>query len=124
MRRLLTSIASFDSWHRRAVGAILAAGAVLLLATALRTPQVRGAWGEQSLRRIVEISGLKARCDFDDQQTYTAADGSRFRPDMRVNRPDSRVVFVDAKAPLAAILDAYKTARIRHTVWSHANAHR
>ncbi|MDF1489118.1 DNA recombination protein RmuC [Tessaracoccus caeni] len=81
----------------------------LSLATALRTPQVRGAWGEQSLRRIVEISGLTARCDFDDQQTYTASDGSRFRPDMRVNLPDSRVVFVDSKVPLAAILDAYNT---------------
>ncbi|HMR48346.1 MAG TPA: DNA recombination protein RmuC [Arachnia sp.] len=81
----------------------------LSLATALRTPQVRGAWGEQSLRRIVEISGLRARCDFDDQHTYTASDGSRFRPDMRVNLPDSRVVFVDSKVPLAAILDAYNT---------------
>lgn len=81
----------------------------LSLATALRTPQVRGAWGEQSLRRIVEISGLKAHCDFDDQHTYTASDGNKFRPDMRVNLPDARVVFVDSKVPLAAILDAYHT---------------
>lgn len=81
----------------------------LSLATALRTPQVRGAWGEQSLRRIVEVSGLKAHCDFDDQQTYISSDGGKFRPDMRVNLPDSRVVFVDSKVPLAAILDAYNT---------------
>lgn len=79
------------------------------LANALRAPQVRGAWGEQSLRRIVEISGMLPRCDFDDQTTYTDAAGDRQRPDMRVNLPDDRVVFVDSKAPLAAILDAYNS---------------
>lgn len=81
----------------------------LSLSTALRTPQVRGSWGEQSLRRIVEISGLTARCDFDDQTTYTSADGDRFRPDMRINLADGKVVFVDSKVPLKAVLDAYNT---------------
>ena len=81
----------------------------LSLANALRTPQVRGAWGEQSLRRIAEVSGLQNRCDFDDQTTYTGDDGNSFRPDMRVNLPDERVVFVDAKVPLAAMIDAYNT---------------
>lgn len=78
------------------------------LSTALRTPNVRGAWGEQSLRRIVEISGLVARCDFDDQTSYSA-DGDRFRPDMRINLADGKVVFVDSKVPLKAVLDAYNT---------------
>ncbi len=78
-----------------------------VLSNALRKPQVRGSWGEQSLRRIAEISGMAARCDFDDQQTYTAADGERFRPDMRVNLPQDRIVFVDSKVPLSAVLDAY-----------------
>ncbi len=79
----------------------------LSLSNALRNPQVRGAWGEQSLRRIVEISGLTSRCDFDDQYTYTSADGDRFRPDMRINLADGKIIFVDSKVPLSAVLEAY-----------------
>ncbi len=79
------------------------------LGNALRTPQVRGAWGEQSLRRIVEISGLTNRCDFDDQHSYTDADGDRFRPDMRINLADRKIIFVDSKVPLSAVLEAYNT---------------
>ena len=78
------------------------------LSNALRTPQVRGAWGERSLKKIVEISGLTERCDFDTQNTYTSEDG-RFRPDLRVNLPAGKVIFVDSKVPLAAALDAYNT---------------
>lgn len=78
------------------------------LSTALRAPQVRGTWGEQSLRRVVEIAGLTARCHFDEQPSY--GDGnSRLRPDMRINLADGKVVFVDAKVPLEAVLDAYNT---------------
>lgn len=80
----------------------------LSLSNALRTPQVRGAWGERSLKRIVEISGLTERCDFDTQHTYTSEDGL-FRPDLRVNLPAGKVIFVDAKVPLAAVLEAYNT---------------
>ena len=78
------------------------------LSNALRTPQVRGAWGESSLKRIVEISGLTERSDFDTQKTYTSDDGP-FRPDLRVNLPAGKVIFVDSKVPLAAVLDAYNT---------------
>lgn len=78
------------------------------LSNALRTPQVRGSWGENSLRRIVEISGLTERCDFDTQHTYVSDDG-RFRPDLRVNLPAGKVIFVDSKVPLTAVLDAYNT---------------
>lgn len=80
----------------------------LSLSNALRTPQVRGSWGESSLKRIVEISGLTERCDFDTQHTYISDDG-RFRPDLRVNLPADKVIFVDSKVPLAAVLDAYNT---------------
>lgn len=80
----------------------------LSLSNALRTPQVRGAWGERSLKRIVEISGLTERCDFDTQQSYSSEDGL-FRPDLRVNLPAGKVIFVDAKVPLAAVLEAYNT---------------
>ena len=69
---------------------------------------MRGAWGERSLKRIVEISGLTERCDFDTQQTYASDDG-RFRPDLRVNLPAGKVIFVDSKVPLAAVLEAYNT---------------
>ncbi|MHA6511072.1 DNA recombination protein RmuC [Tessaracoccus sp. Z1128] len=78
------------------------------LSNALRSPQVRGAWGERSLKRIVEISGLTERCDFDAQATYTSDDG-RFRPDMRINLPAGKVIFVDSKVPLSAVLEAYNT---------------
>lgn len=80
----------------------------LSLSNALRTPQVRGAWGESSLKRIVEISGLTERCDFDTQHTYTSDDG-RLRPDLRVNLPAGKVIFVDSKVPLVAALEAYNT---------------
>ncbi|NLE98394.1 MAG: DNA recombination protein RmuC [Propionibacterium sp.] len=81
----------------------------LSLANALRTPQVRGSWGEQSLRRMVEISGLTARVDFDEQVSGTGSDGERQRPDMRIRLAGHKVVFVDSKVPLAAVLDAYNT---------------
>lgn len=76
------------------------------LATALRNPQVRGAWGESSLRRIVEISGMVEHCHFETQTSYTTDDGQRFRPDMRVDLADGRAVFVDSKVPLAAVIEA------------------
>ena len=81
----------------------------LSLSQALRTPQVRGSWGEQSLKRMVEISGLTSRVDFDEQVSATSADGDRQRPDMRIHLAGSKVVFVDSKVPLAAVLDAYNT---------------
>lgn len=81
----------------------------LSLSNALRTPQVRGSWGEQSLRRMVEVSGLTARVDFDEQVSATADDGSRQRPDMRIRLAGDKVIFVDSKVPLAAVLEAYNT---------------
>jgi DNA recombination protein len=78
------------------------------LATALRKPQIRGAWGESSLRRIVEIAGMVDRCHFDTQATYTTTEGQQLRPDMRVSLADGRVVFVDSKVPLEAVIEAYQ----------------
>ncbi|MGL5405759.1 MAG: DNA recombination protein RmuC [Propionibacteriaceae bacterium] len=75
------------------------------LANALRKPQVRGAWGETQLRRVAELAGMKARCDFDEQQSVRTELGIQ-RPDMTVNLADGRKIFVDSKAPLAAWLDA------------------
>lgn len=76
-----------------------------MLSTALRKPQVRGAWGEVQLRRIAEYAGMVDRCDFETQTTTDTSD-ARIRPDMRVNLTDGRHVFVDSKVPLSAFLDA------------------
>jgi DNA recombination protein RmuC len=75
------------------------------LATALRRPQVRGRWGELHLRRAVELAGLVARCDFDEQVTTGHRD-QRQRPDLVVRLAGGRQVVVDAKVPLEGFLDA------------------
>jgi DNA recombination protein RmuC len=75
------------------------------LSTALRSPQIRGRWGEITLRRVAELSGMVKNCDFSEQETREG-DGVRIRPDMIVRLPGGRTLVVDAKVPLTAYLDA------------------
>lgn len=98
------------------------------LVTALRNPQVRGRWGEMTLRRVVELAGMSDYCDFTEQVSVTSETG-RIRPDLIIHLPAEREIVVDAKVSLEAYLDAVasdsehlrKEALSRHA--GHIRAH-
>lgn len=76
------------------------------LVTALRRPEVRGQWGEMTLRRLVELAGMVEHCDFTEQPHTTSEDGGVMRPDMIVHLAEGRQLVVDVKTPLDAYLAA------------------
>ena len=78
------------------------------LSQALRAPHTRGRWGEIHLKRVVELSGMQAHCDFVEQTTVAAGSGV-IRPDMIVSLPGGKRLVIDAKVPLTSYLEAQET---------------
>ena len=83
-------------------------GAAQQLTSALRSPNVKGRWGEVNLRRILEFVGLIAYCDFDEQVHLGGEEGA-YRPDCIITIPGSRRLIIDSKAPIESYLDAIQT---------------
>lgn len=132
LARIEGQIREFESQRQHAMGGIDTQLTTLgkdtvALTQALRGTNARGRWGELTLRRVAELSGMTAQCDFYEQ----VQDASGRRPDMLVRLPGGRTLAVDAKAPLAGYLDAESApdaagrgaALDRHAqqLWRHVN---
>jgi len=110
LARLETHVRELERAREKAFGSLgeqvqALARETTTLATALKSPQARGRWGEVTLRRVAELAGMVHNCDFQEQQTQEAETG-RIRPDMIVRLPGDRSIVVDAKVPLTAYLEA------------------
>ena len=117
LERTETQVQALERERREAFSTLrtqletLASGQSLLqretrnLVTALRRPEVRGRWGELTLRRLVELAGMAEHCDFTEQLQVVSEEGA-LRPDLVVHMPDSRDLVIDVKTPLDAYLEA------------------
>ncbi len=97
LREQLTSVAQGQMHLQQETGRLV---------NALRRPEVRGQWGELTLRRTVELAGMEKYCDFDEQVQAIEEQSPRLRADLIVHLPNQRHVVVDAKTPLDAYLDS------------------
>ena len=115
LQRVGTQVQELDRAREQSYGALRKQVEVLAdrtgnLANALRSPNVRGRWGESQLRNVVELAGMLEHCDFVAQASTRDADGDLLRPDLVVRVPGGKSVVVDAKVPLQAYLEAFETA--------------
>lgn len=76
------------------------------LSRSLRSPNVRGKWGEVQLKRIVELAGMLEQCDFFEKESVTGPEGGRQTPDLVVRLPGNSSIVVDSKVPIDAYLEA------------------
>lgn len=118
-KKLSESVATLDkartedksalSQQMRDIGAMLGQSNLNTgkLLNALRAaPKTRGRWGEETLKNVLEMSGLSAHCDFTEQTTVRDDEGAQLRPDVIINLPGGRSIIVDAKVALSGYLDA------------------
>jgi DNA recombination protein RmuC len=110
-----------DTYARLTEKVVALASTTEKLSRALRTPAVRGRWGEMQLRKVVELTGMLERCDFDEQPTLYG-DNGRMRPDLIVHLPGRKQIVIDVKTPLEAYLDAQE-APDEETRGSKLDAH-
>jgi DNA recombination protein RmuC len=92
------------------------------LVNSLKQPQVKGKWGELTLRRVVELAGMSPHCDFMEQQSVDTEEG-RLRPDLIVHLPGGTQIVVDVKVPLHAFfkaVSAQSDAEYREAMLQHA----
>ncbi len=93
------------------------------LVSALKNPRMQGEWGEMQLRRVVELAGMAAYADFDEQRTV--GENDLRRPDLTISLPDAKRVFVDSKAPIGGMVEiaaATDDGMRRERVRAHAAA--
>jgi DNA recombination protein RmuC len=115
LARIESQIREFESQRQHTLGGLeqqlsSLSRETVALSQALRAPNARGRWGELTLRRVAELSGMAPYCDFFEQASGPESNGARTRPDMIVKLPGGRTLAVDAKVPLAAYLEAESAA--------------
>jgi DNA recombination protein RmuC len=111
LQRIESQIREFESQRQHMMGGLehqltKLSRETVALSQALRAPNSRGRWGELTLKRVAELAGMVAYCDFFEQETSAQESTGKMRPDMIVRLPGNRTLAVDAKVPLAAYLEA------------------